>query len=468
MNAGVVIIGADIGTGRPQQIRIDDGSIIDIRDCLGPTDVPTGARVLDAAGRGVLPAFTDHHLHLHALAVAEHSVSCGPPDIIDAVGLSKALRAAPSDPSGWVRGVGYHESVAGELSAAVLDAMEPSRPLRISHRSGAMWMLNSVALRILECDDADHPGVERDGWGHPTGRLWRADDWLRSRLHTAGVVVGLPSLAQIGRRIRDLGIAEMTDATPDLDDAALANLVDAVDRDDLHGRLHMLGVPLGRRLEHPRITVGPYKIVIADSALPTLDQLVERIVAAHDDRRAVAVHCVSRVAYALLIAAFDIAGVQRGDRVEHGGVLDAAAGEAFVSRGLSLITQPGFLADRGDDFLDDSEPADRGDLYRCGSLLRAGAPVALSSDAPYGPLDPWTTISAAVERRTRRGRVVGPAEERLEVAQALRAHQSPAADPSAPPRRIEVGASGALIVIDRPYAEMLEDPGRTRTVETVF
>lgn len=51
----------------------------------------------------------------------------------------------------------------------------------------------------------------------------------------------------------------------------------------------------------------------------------------------------------------------------------------------------------------DVPAADRGDLYRCGRLAAAGVPVAVSSDAPYGPLDPWAVIDAAYAAAPGRG-----------------------------------------------------------------
>ena len=78
--------------------------------------------------------------------------------------------------------------------------------------------------------------------------------------------------------------------------------------------------------------------------------------------------------------------------------------------GVRVVTQPGFLPDRGDDFLRDLPSDDRPDLYRCATLRQACIPVALSSDAPYGPLDPWAVIAAATARRTASGQVVGPGE----------------------------------------------------------
>ena len=108
-----------------------------------------GEEVLDCGGGAVIPGLCDHHLHLHAMAAARSSVRCGPPLVSDAAGLAAALRAAVPGEDGWIRGTGYFESVAGELDATALDTMRPDVPIRIQHRSGALWILNSAALAAV-------------------------------------------------------------------------------------------------------------------------------------------------------------------------------------------------------------------------------------------------------------------------------------------------------------------------------
>lgn len=105
--------------------------------------------------------------------------------------------------------------------------------------------------------------MARDAGSRPTGRLWRADDWLRTRLPHADP----PDLADLSGRLARLGITAVTDATPDLAPTALAAFREAVTGGALRQRLHLLGVPLGSAFPRdlPRLTVGPYKIVLADS-----------------------------------------------------------------------------------------------------------------------------------------------------------------------------------------------------------
>ncbi len=73
--------------------------------------VPERCTIVDGAGGALIPGLHDHHIHLHALAADRVSVRCGPPDVTSSDDLAGALDSAPGD--GWIRGVGYFESVAG-------------------------------------------------------------------------------------------------------------------------------------------------------------------------------------------------------------------------------------------------------------------------------------------------------------------------------------------------------------------
>jgi predicted amidohydrolase YtcJ len=455
--AGTLIRGAEV-EGRRADVRLAAGRVAQIAPVLARHP---GEEVVEAGGGALLPGLVDHHLHLHALAAAEHSVACGPPDARDPAGLAAALAAAPADEHGWVRGIGYAETVAGNLDAAALDRLHPDRPVRIQHRSGALWTVNSAAAARLGLAHADHPGVERALDGTPTGRLWRADNWLRVRLPRTRP----PDLAAVGTRLARLGITAVTDATPDLDPAAVDALAAAVTSGALPQLLHLLGAPLGAALPAP-LSTGPYKIVLADSGLPDLDTLTDRIRTAHATGRAVAVHCVTREALVLLLAAFDDAGSRPGDRIEHAALIPAELIHDLARHSLRVVTQPGFLAHRGDDYLRDVPATDHPDLYRCARLLDSGVPLALSSDAPYGPLDPWTVIAAAVHRRTPAGEVAGPGE-RLTPAAALDAYLAPPDDPGGPPRRIRPGVTADLLLLDRPLTTALRDQ-RPDAVRAVF
>ncbi|WP_236791060.1 amidohydrolase family protein [Amycolatopsis sp. GM8] len=437
---GLLIRDAELEGERRADVRIGDGTITEIAPAL---DRRPGEPVLDAGGGALLPGLCDHHLHLYAIAARARSVLCGPPRVRTAEGLRAALAAAVADEHGWIRGIGYHESVAGPLDAGILDRLHPARPVRIQHRSGALWMVNGAGATALGLAAGDHPGIERDEHGVPTGRLWRADDWLRAHLPAAWP----PDLTATGTRLARLGITAVTDATPDLDPAAVA----ALTGDALPQRVLLLGAPLG----HP--AAGPYKIVLADSDLPEYDALTAKIRAAHGENRAVAVHCVTREALALLLAALDETGTRAGDRIEHAALVPAELLSRIAELGLRIVTQPGFLADRGDDYLRDIPAAEHPDLYRLRSLVAAGIRCTASSDAPYGPLDPWAVMHAAAHRETPAGRTVGAAE-RIDVGRALAGYLSDPTDPGGPPRRVALGTIADLVLLRAPLATAVRKP----------
>ncbi|MFE3543948.1 amidohydrolase family protein [Nocardia sp. NPDC059177] len=446
----IVIRDADIEGTAGLDLRIENGLIT----AIGPALSTEGAaEVIDARGGAVIPGLHDHHLHLHATAADAASVRCGPPAVTDRRALATALARAPGDDNGWVRGVGYVDTVAGDLDARALDTLHGTRPVRIQHRSGAMWVLNSAALAAAGITDAAHPGVECDVGGVPTGRIWRADTWLRTRLpHTAP-----PPLDRLGATLTGYGITGVTDATPDLAPGSQSALVAAVTEGTLPQRVLLLGAAHGTDSLPERVDVGPHKIVIADSELPAFDDLVARIDAAHGAGRAVAVHCVSREAMLLLLAALEVIGDFPGDRVEHAALVPADIVDDLRRHGLRVVTQPGFLADRGDYYLDHIAPDDLPDLYRCRTLIGAGVPVALSSDAPYGPLDPWAVIASAVHRATATGAIV-TATECLTPAQALDGYLSPAHDPGGRPRRVTRGRPADLVLLHEPLDQVLRHP----------
>jgi predicted amidohydrolase YtcJ len=422
-----------------QRAALLDGTITDIRvgariDEVGECLVAgRGEGVLYAGGGTVLPGLHDHHVHVRSAASALNSFLVGPPGVSTKAQLTQLLCNASPGPDGWIRAVGYHESVAGELDRAALDGLVRNIPVRIQHRSGALWILNSAALGRIGLAE------------HPDGRLRSADRGWSEALARRET-----DLAELSRRITATGITGVTDATPGLHVDDMVSLLVAHRRDEFRPRLRFL---------------SPGKQILHDDRLD-LDSLTGWIADQHADDRPVAVHCVTAAQLVVTIAALRAAGSHPLDRIEHAAVVPDDQVSDLAALGVTVVTQPNFVAERGDQYLAEVPVAEHDQLWRVATLLNATVPVAFSTDMPFGHGDPWTAMRAAVYRTTPSGAVLG-ANERVS---ALRALTMFLGRPDRPGRvrTVETGQPGDLCVLTEPPQTVLAELDAGMVAATVI
>ncbi len=442
--AGPILIRrAELAPGRIADVRLRDGLIAGI----GLLTPDGGERIIDADGACLLPGLHDHHAHVAALAAARASVRCGPPEVTDAGALRQIL-SAPGE--GWLRGIGYHESVAGMIDRDWIDAVAPHRPVRIQHRGGRMWVMNAAGLdRLLASGLPPPAGLERVA-GRWTGRLLDADRWMRDAL--AG---SPPDFRPVGQDFARLGVTGLTEISPANGPGEAAMFADACRTGDLPQHIVMAGtLELGDLPLPDPVVLGPVKLHLHEPSLPDYDEMVATIRAAHGRGRAVAVHCVTEVELVFTLAALREAGSGPGDRIEHASVTPDGLLEQIAELELAVVAQPHFIAERGDAYRADIPPEEWPHLYRLRAFLGAGVTLAGGSDAPFGRPDPWAAMRAAVDRRTRGGAALGGRE-------ALTPEESLAlflADPRdlARTRRVEEGAAADLCLLATPWAHARE------------
>lgn len=436
---------------------------------IGPDlEPPPEAEIIDANGGALLPGLNDHHLHLAALAAARDSVDCGPSAVADAQQLAERLRAAASGRTAgdWLRGIGYHEATAGAIDAGWLDAQVDWCPVRIQHRGGRLWVLNSRAVELLQ--PARDAPLEQSG-GRWTGRLYDGDVWLRSRLQ-AITPDAFPDLGPVSRELAAYGITGLTDTTPHNGAEALARFR-AARRD---GRLLQPVLAMGdQSLDtmdsawHEGVARGARKFHLLEAALPDLDATVAAIAQSHAADRPVAFHCVTRAELVFALAALRAAGTHGGDRIEHASVTPPELLAEIRDLGLTVVTQPVFVAERGDQYLEAVAADDQPWLYRLQGFVQARVPLAGSSDAPFGTPDPWAAMQAAVDRETRVGATIG-AGEALTPEQALALYTARLEAPGTEPARLTVGAAANLCLLAQPWATAREHLASVRVGCTVI
>jgi predicted amidohydrolase YtcJ len=296
----------------------------------------------------------------------------------------------------------------------------------------------------------DVAGLERDRDGRPTGRLYRLDAWLRERIGAQG----LPDLAAVGRLLASFGVTAVTDATASNGATELHALVSAVERGALPQRLCVMGRHDLPDPKHPRVARGPVKLVLDEDALPAADALEDDVRRAHSNGRAVAVHCVTRAELVFALEGIAAAGARPGDRIEHAAVAPPELVARIAALGLTVVTQPGFIRERGDAYAREVDPRERPWLYRARAFLDAGVALLGGSDAPFGSPNPWLAVRAAIDRASESGLVLGP-DEALDPARALALF--------APPRPLAVGDPAELCLLEGPWSAAAATAGARAT-----
>lgn len=409
----MIIRNAEI-EGKLTDVLLEGGLIQAIGKNIG------GGECFDANGGALIPGLHDHHIHLNASAAAMNSVRCGPPEVTSKAQLIKALN---QEGEGWVRGVGYHQSAAGDIDRAWLDKYGPARPVRIQHRSGRLWILNTLAMTELGITEPEN------------GRLLDSDLKIRTQSD-------FPDLGPLIQRLLSYGITGVTEVTPSNGVAEYANYRRAA----APLRLSIMG-----RSDLSSSQSQHLKLHYHDHDLPALDALADEMKLAHSAGRNIAAHCVTRAELMLTLAALEMAGPVYGDRIEHAAIADDAAIEWMKKLGVIVVTQPNFIAERQRAYVKDVPKDEHKNLWRLKSFADAGLKLAAGSDAPFGDPNPWAAMAVATARPS------GFETESVSPETALELYTKPAKDTGAAARRIEVGAIADMCLLDRPWAKAREN-----------
>jgi predicted amidohydrolase YtcJ len=157
-----------IKDGRIQLVGTDD----DVRQAVGP-----GTEIVDLAGRMLVPGFQD--AHVHPVAGGLDMLQCNLHGLSTADEYLAAIRdyadTHPDVP--WILGGGWSMDAfaGGTPTAAALDRIVPDRPVSLPNRDGHGVWVNSLALKIggvtRDTPDPADGRIERDEQGEPSGTL---------------------------------------------------------------------------------------------------------------------------------------------------------------------------------------------------------------------------------------------------------------------------------------------------------
>ena len=421
----------------PQDLLVCDGRLEFLRSPRRDLEV------IDLDGRLVLPGLWDAHVHFDQWAAAKRRLDLsGVRSAAELTALVAKRLAGPPQPADTVLlGYGFRDGLWPDIpTTALLDTAAPDVPVvMVSGDLHSAW-LNTVALQRF--GRAGHTGLLReDDWLPIMSEIARVPDaisdvWAAEAASDAAArgVVGIvdfeapDSAVAWTRRIvaggRNLRV--VCSVWPTRLDAAIDRGLRSGDRVPGTGGL---------------ATVGPLK-VITDGSLNTRtaychdpypgmegqsdacgvlscppEQLVPLMQRAWAAGLETSIHAIGDLANSLVLDAFETVG-SRGT-IEHAQLLDPDDFARFAALGITASVQPEHAVDDRD--VADHHWAGRTDrAFAYGGLFAAGAELALGSDAPVAPLDPWISIAAAVSR-TRDDRPSWHPEQELPVGVALSA-----------------------------------------------
>lgn len=182
--------------------------------------VGKSTRVIDLAGRMLLPGFQDSHVHPALAPNPATQLDVGglqtEREIIEQIRRHAAAR--PAQP--WIVGTGWAEAAflpSGQPTRAALDAAVPDRPAFLTNNSQHMGWANSRALALAGIDaktpDPANGRIERDAAGQPTGVLQEAAmDLLRHVIPPPSVEEQGENLLASMREMQRNGITAYADA----------------------------------------------------------------------------------------------------------------------------------------------------------------------------------------------------------------------------------------------------------------
>jgi len=511
--ADLVLTGGHVHTvdderPRAEAVAVRDGRIVavgsatEVRPLVGPR-----TRVVDLAGRLLLPGFQDAHIHPIEAGVEQLGCDVRGADGREAVVETIRAYADARPELAWIVGSGWSMSdfPHGTPRREDLDTAVPDRPAFLPNRDGHSSWVNTRALELagIDRDTPDPSGgrIERDPDGTPTGALHETaaelverllpettdaemDDglrWSQAYLHSLGITawqdaIVAPRNQATYRRAAEAGwlTARVEGAMWWERDQGLEQIDELLDRSRTGtvGRFRANSVKLMADGVLETFTGAMLEPYLGEDGRPTdnrgisfIDPEMLRDAVVRLDGLGLQPHFhgIGDRAIRDCLDAVEAARAANGPtdtrpHIAHIQVIHPADVPRFASLGVAANAQPVWAYHEPTmdtltiPFLGPERAAWQ---YPFGSLLRAGARLAMGSDWSVSTPEPLIEMQIAVDRSAGpphgSGEILLP-EERLTLAESIRAFTLGSAWVNHLDDRtgsIEVGKLADLCVVDR-------------------
>ena len=440
------------------------GSDADVESWHGPQ-----TRVIDAAGKLLLPGFNDAHVHFVSGGMQLDNIQLNDASTPQEFARRIGERAKITPKGEWILGGNWDETKwnpPNMPTKELIDALTPDTPVFVSRYDGHMGLANSVALRLagITAKTPDPPGgtVVRDARGNPTGALKDAatdyidkvipplthDQRLKIVKRALGYAasVGVTSVQHMVASYEDIGVYSEL-----LQRGELTTRIYAAPSITHVDDLAKLGV--GHAFGGPYLRIGALK-AFADGSLgsgtayfyePFLNQgnnrgllsdemhpislMRDRYMKADTSGLQICTHAIGDEGISTILDLYSDLIKAHGEtdrrlRIEHAQHMAAKDFERFAQLHVIASVQPYHAIDDGR-FAESHIGHDRASrTYAFRTFLDHGVRLAFGTDWEVAPLNPMLTVYAAVTRATLDGKNPNGwfPEQKLSVAEAIEAY----------------------------------------------
>jgi hypothetical protein len=425
-------------------------------------------RVVDAAGKRLLPGFNDAHVHFmdggSQLDNVELNDATSPQEFARRI----RERAAKTAKGEWLLGGDWDETkwTPAELpTKELIDAVTPEIPVAVDRYDGHMVLANSLALKLagITAQTLDPAGgvIVRDQQGNPTGALKDAAlDLLFKAVPPPSHDQRRHAIERALAHAASLGVTSVQHMNPDYADIAIYS--ELLDEGKLTTRIYaaplitqvddQVKIGIRRAFGGPYLRIGAVK-AYADGSLgsatayffePFLDQPGNRGLLSDEmhpislmrDRMMQADAaglqiCTHAIGDAGISAILDIYGEiekagsrDRRWRIEHAQHMAAKDFDRFAQLHVIASVQPYHAIDDGR-WAERRIGHDRSSrTYAFRTFLDHGVRLALGTDWNVAPLNPMLTLYAATTRATLDGKNPNGwfPEQKLTIQEAIEAY----------------------------------------------
>ena len=396
------------------------------------------AELVELNGGCVLPGFVDPHVQLKSYSLLFRDLDLSfieqKNDVIN--GIDEALQVKKEGE--WLTAAGLDKDILAELTISELDSVSRKNPLVLFTGNTLSAIANSKALIQAGIDknrmDPLGGTIERDANNRPNGVLrGRAVGLVRGRLPIESAERVDEVVERALEKILSYGITTFCDYATNAASSSALNLMKIIRDRELKGRtVLMLGDRETARLGEigiissfggDRLRLGglalivdgsfmsqtaymssPYKGSESNGMLLMEEQELYNLLKKNYSRYIwAAVHCVGDKANEIALGAYERIGKETEIprmpmRIDHAQFLKDEDIEQFSSAGVIAVMNTVQIPQNRERAMRYLGP-DAGFLSRLGSLVEAGAKIALTSNAPQQSISPMLGLYCAVERR---------------------------------------------------------------------